>query len=82
MEPKRTPSREIGEGYTYVGLGCSFAGGILVFLAAGFGLDRWLGLTPLFTVVGTLVGATLSFLWVWVKLKADAEAERGRRERR
>ncbi len=79
MEPKRTPAREIGEGYSYVGLGCSFAGGVVLFVAAGYGLDRWLGLTPLFTVLGTLVGATLSFLWVWVKLKAE-ESER-RRER-
>jgi hypothetical protein len=38
-----------------------------------------LGLTPAFTIIGTLVGATLSFVWVHTKLRADAEAERRRR---
>jgi F0F1-type ATP synthase assembly protein I len=79
MEPERTPNREIGVGYTYVALGCTFAGGIVLFMAAGWFLDRWLGLTPAFTIIGTLVGATLSFVWVHTKLRADAEAERRRR---
>lgn len=80
MEPERTPAREIGLGYTYVALGCTFAGGIVVFMAAGWFVDRWLRLTPLFTIVGTLVGAVLSFVWVYVKLRAEGEAERQRRE--
>lgn len=78
MEPNRTPFREVGEGYTYVGLGCSFAAGIVLFVGAGWLLDRWLGTTPLFVILGTVVGAVLSFLSVYFKLQADA---RGRRER-
>ncbi len=79
MEPERTPAREIGVGYTHVGLGCTFAGGIVAFMAAGWFLDRWLRVTPLFTIVGTLVGAALSILWVYAKLRAEAEAEKQRR---
>ena len=76
MQVNGGPGREIGEGYKYVGLGATFAAGIVGFMAGGFALDRWLGLTPLFTLVGTAVGAVLSFLNVYFRL----EAERIRRE--
>jgi len=83
MEPESGPGREIGEGYKYVSLGMTFAGGTILFMAAGFWLDRWLGLMPLFTVVGTLGGATLSFLNVYRRLKADeAEHEKDRLARK
>jgi F0F1-type ATP synthase assembly protein I len=76
MQANSGPGREIGEGYKYVALGATFAAGIVGFMAGGFALDRWLGLTPLFTLVGTVVGAVLSFLNVYYKL----EAERIRRD--
>lgn len=79
MEPERTPTRELGEGYGYVALGFTFAAGILMFMGGGWLLDRWLGLTPLFTIVGTLVGAVLSFLNVYWRLQADTEARRRRK---
>ena len=70
MEPDQNPGRQIGEGYKYVALGITFAAGIIVFMAVGFALDRWLGLTPVLTLVGTLGGAVLSFLNVYWKIKA------------
>jgi ATP synthase protein I len=73
MAPRAPSGRELGEGYRYVGLGCTFAGGIVLFLAAGWGLDRWLGTTPLFTVLGMLAGAVLSFLNVYWKLKVETD---------
>jgi F0F1-type ATP synthase assembly protein I len=69
--------RELGEGYRYVSLGLTFAGGIIFFMALGLGLDRLLDLMPVFTITGTLVGAVLSFLVVYRKLQ---EEERRRRE--
>ncbi len=82
MEPKRGPLWELGEGYSYVGLGCSFAAGIVFFMALGWLLDRWLGLTPLLTIVGTLVGTALSFVSVWARLEADRlKRERGKQEK-
>jgi len=81
MEPQAPAGREIGEGYRYVGLGCTFAGGIVLFMAAGFGLDRWLGTTPLLTVLGTLIGAVLSFLNVYWRLRAETDQRTGANRR-
>jgi F0F1-type ATP synthase assembly protein I len=58
-----------------------FAAGIIFFVVCGFALDRWLGTMPAFTIVGTLFGATLSFVNVYMKLKAISDAERKRRKR-
>jgi F0F1-type ATP synthase assembly protein I len=69
--------RELGEGYKYVSLGLTFAGGIIFFMALGLVLDRLLDLMPLFTITGTVVGTVLSFLSVYRKLQ---EEERRRRE--
>jgi len=77
MERKAPAGRDLGEGYRYVGLGCTFAGGIVLFMAAGFGLDRWLGTTPLLTLLGTLAGAVLSFLNVYWRLKAETDRRTG-----
>jgi F0F1-type ATP synthase assembly protein I len=71
--------REIGEGYKYVSLGLTFAGGIIFFMAVGWGLDRLLGVMPAFTITGTLLGTVLSFLSVYRKLQ---EEERRRREQK
>jgi F0F1-type ATP synthase assembly protein I len=71
MAPEKRSSEELGTGYKYVSLGISFAFGIVLFMGLGFLLDRWLKLSPLFTVAGTLLGAVLSFLWVFNKLRAD-----------
>ena len=65
--------REIGEGYKYVALGITFAGGIILFMAIGFGLDRLLGTMPFLTIAGTLGGAVLSFLYTMAKLNAAAK---------
>jgi F0F1-type ATP synthase assembly protein I len=80
MEPKRSPASGIGEGYKYVALGGTFAGAIILFTIGGWALDRWLGLTPLFTLMGTVVGAVLGFLHVYWKLQAEADVERRRRD--
>lgn len=69
-------NRELGEGYKYVALGLQFAGGIIMFMAAGWFLDRWLNLTPVFTITGTLAGAVLSFLSVYLRLNAEEDARR------
>ena len=71
--------REMGEGYKYVSLGLTFAGGIIFFLALGLLLDRLLGTMPVFTLAGTVLGTVLSFLTVYRKLQ---EEERQRREQK
>ena len=71
MTPENRSPKELGTGYKYVSLGISFGLGIVLFMGLGFLLDRWLKLSPVFTVVGTLVGAVVSFFWVYNKLRAD-----------
>ncbi len=72
--------RALGEGYRFLGIGLQFAGGIVFFTLGGVGLDRWLGTMPLFTIIGTILGATLSFINVYVKLQAYEEAEARRKK--
>jgi F0F1-type ATP synthase assembly protein I len=80
MAPKdENVGREMGEGYRYVSLGLSFAGGVIFFMAIGWGLDRLLNTLPVFIIVGTLGGTVLSFIAVYRKLQDD---ERRRRERK
>jgi F0F1-type ATP synthase assembly protein I len=79
-KPEEPVGRELGQGYKYVSLGLTFAGGIVMFMGAGFLLDRLLGLLPVFTVAGTLVGSVLSFIRVYYRLKADEDADRAQRK--
>ena len=74
--------RGLGEGYRFLGIGLQFAGGIIFFTLGGVALDRWLGLMPLFTIVGTLLGTALSFVNVYIKLQADIDAEARRKKER
>lgn len=79
MEPQRGPGAGFGLGHKYLALGMRFAGGVIVFMLAGLALDRWLGWTPIGTVMGTLVGAVLSFVSVYRELMADEAKARSRR---
>ncbi len=67
------------EGYRLVGLGGTFAGAVVLFTFGGLMVDRWLHLTPLFTLVGTGVGAVLGFLNVYWKVQAEIDEQRRRR---
>ena len=78
MESKRQqigPS-PLGVRSSVVGLGGTFAAAIILFMLAGWLLDRWLSLTPLFTLVGTAVGAVLGFLNVYWKIQAEIEEQK------
>ncbi|HEX9632578.1 MAG TPA: AtpZ/AtpI family protein [Gemmatimonadales bacterium] len=55
--------------YRFSGLGCVFAAGVLVFLAGGWLLDRWLGTLPVLMTVGALLGAALGTLSIWRRLR-------------
>ena len=71
----------MGEGYKLLGLGMTFAGGIILFMLVGLLIDRWLGVVPLFTVIGTLAGSVLSFINVYAKLTADEKARAERKKK-
>ncbi len=69
-----------GEGYKHIGLGGTFAGAIILFTFGGLMIDRWLGLTPLFTLVGTGVGSVLGFLNVYWKIQAEIDEQRRKKK--
>jgi F0F1-type ATP synthase assembly protein I len=70
---------ELRTGYKYVSLGTTFAFGIILFTALGYGLDRWLHLLPLLTITGTLVGFVLSFMWVYGRLRQFKQEDDAKR---
>ena len=68
MQGDSARQRPMAYVYRYSGLGCMLAAAVLLFMAGGWLLDRWLGVLPLFTVVGALVGAALGTLSAYRKL--------------
>lgn len=77
MAADRGPDKGMALGQKYFAVGLKFAGGIILFMLAGLGLDRWLHTVPLFTIGGTLVGAALSFLSVYRELVLDRDVHGG-----
>ena len=75
MAADRGPDKGMALGQKYFAAGLRFAGGIIVFMLGGLGLDRWLHTVPLFTIVGTLGGAVLSFLSVYRELTTDRDVD-------
>src|SRR5437867_12095266 len=54
--------RSLGEGYSYVALGFTFAVAILAFGALGWVVDGWLGTRPWFALVGAAIGGFGGFM--------------------
>ncbi len=69
-------ARSFGEGYSYVGLGFSFAFAILLFGALGWLVDGWLHTRPLFAIVGAFVGGFGGFMSIYYRVKRDTDAEK------
>jgi ATP synthase protein I len=81
-------STEPLRGYSEVwSLGFTLVAYVLVFTAAGYGLDRWLHTAPWLMVAGVFVGAGLGFLYMVRMLfstpsgsKDGGKGERGDRD--
>ena len=71
--PSGGPDTGMALGQKYFAAGLRFAGGIVLFVLLGVALDRWLGITPLGVILGTVVGAALSFLSVYRELLTDRQ---------
>ncbi len=65
----------------YAGIGIQFAVAVVVFLFAGQWLDRRLGTSPIFLMLGVFVGAGAAFYSMYRKLMADQMAEEARKKR-
>jgi F0F1-type ATP synthase assembly protein I len=80
MKPEKPAGRELGQAWRYDVLGYTFAFSIILFAGAGYLLDRLLGTRFILTIVGTLIGACIAFVWVYLKVQQDErEYEAGRK---
>lgn len=66
------PEKGLAQGQKYFTVGLRFAGGVVAFTLGGYALDQWLKTIPLFTLVGTVGGAVLSFLSVYRQLVIES----------
>lgn len=84
MGPEKAPRGSLVYVYQYSGLGCAFAAAVLVFMGGGWLLDRWLGIFPVFMVLGALLGAVLGTLSIYRRLQlgGNANEDVGREEER
>ena len=80
-DTKRTGERTSAGlgGAEFAGLGLQFALVILVFTAAGVWLDRRLGSSPWFTIIGVFVGAAGGFFSMFRKVMAAQRLDAERR---
>jgi F0F1-type ATP synthase assembly protein I len=78
MDPKETAGRQLGRAWRYDALGYTFAFSIMLFAGAGYLLDRWLGLVPILTIAGTLVGTIVAITWVYLQVQQDERKYRDR----
>ena len=70
--------RKVG---AYLGLGAGFAVSTLAFAVVGVFLDSRLGTTPLFTVLGVLVGGTAAFYSLYRRAVAVERGEEEEKEK-
>lgn len=61
----------------YAGLGFQFVFAVGLFFWIGWKVDAWLGMTPLFTVLGAFVGAAAAFYSLYRHLVLDARRRDG-----
>src|SRR5439155_25241757 len=69
--------RSLGEGYSYVALGFTFAVAILAFGALGWVVDGWLGTRPRFALVGAALGGFGGVMAIYYRVKKDTERRDG-----
>lgn len=74
-------TRGYGQGYAYFGMALNFVVAMLLFGAAGWAVDDWLGTRPLIAIVGAFLGAFLGFMSIYQRVKRDtAKDGEGRRK--
>ena len=62
--------RSFGE---YTGLGIQLGVTVVIFCFLGYYLDRYLGTLPLFTILGTFIGASTAIYSIYRKVFPDKD---------
>jgi len=65
----------LGSAGKYAGIGIQFAASIVLFLFAGQWVDRRLGTSPIFMIIGVFGGATAAFYSIYKRLMRDLKEE-------
>src|SRR5207237_10273382 len=68
--------RSLGEGYSYVALGFTFAVAILAFGALGWVVDGWLGTRPWFALVGAAIGGFGGVMTIYFRVQRGTKGGR------
>lgn len=63
----------------YGNLGLEMAASVVIGTLAGYGLDRWLGTTPLFFLIGFVFGAAAGILSI-IRLAVSEEKKREKKK--
>ncbi|HRP08561.1 MAG TPA: AtpZ/AtpI family protein [Gemmatimonadales bacterium] len=61
--------KAMGEGYSLMAAGMTFALTVAATALLGFWLDRRLGTLPLLTLIGTFGGMGLGGFWLWNRIR-------------
>lgn len=68
--------RELYNGFgNAMSLGIEFTLGPVIFGAMGWFVDRWLGTSPLLTVVLAIVGVVAAFIRTWFRYDAEMKVK-------
>jgi F0F1-type ATP synthase assembly protein I len=68
--------RELYNGFgNAMSLSIEFALGPVIFGGAGWLVDRWLGLSPVLTVIMSLVGVVAAFVRMWFRYDAEMKVQ-------
>jgi hypothetical protein len=77
-DPKQTAWNAVGQ---HAGYGLTIAASLGFFMAVGWWLDGRLGIRPVLTILGALLGAAAGFYSMWVHLVVQPrESEAGLEE--
>jgi F0F1-type ATP synthase assembly protein I len=65
--------RGYGTGWALVGAGFQLAFSIVFFMGMGYLVDRWLGMRPLFMLIGLALGMATGFYAFWMRVQAASK---------